>query len=90
VNQCKRSSGRASRVSAHRIKEAFQIGFLIYIPFPRNRYGRRETCSWHMGMQMISPATVSCLFKLLIFVLVEAGTLLAKALVVGYIDVKTL
>jgi len=65
------------------LKEAFQIGFLIYIPFLVIDMVVANLLL-AMGMQMISPATVSLPFKLLIFVLVDGWYLLAKALVVGY------
>jgi type III secretion protein R len=65
------------------LKEAFQIGFLIYIPFLVIDMVVANLLL-AMGMQMLSPATVSLPFKLLIFVLVDGWYLLAKALVLGY------
>jgi type III secretion protein R len=65
------------------LKEAFQIGFLVYIPFLVIDMVVANLLL-AMGMQMISPATVSLPFKLLIFVLVDGWYLLAKALVLGY------
>ena len=38
-----------------------------------------------LGMQMLSPTTISMPFKLLLFVLVDGWYLIAKGLVIGYI-----
>lgn len=65
------------------LKEAFQIGFLVYIPFLVVDIVVANVLL-ALGMHMIAPATVSLPFKLLVFVLVDGWYLLAQALVFGY------
>ncbi len=65
------------------LAEAFQIGFLVFIPF----LVVDMVCAnvlLALGMHMLSPTTVSMPFKLLLFVLVDGWYLLARALVLGY------
>jgi type III secretion protein R len=65
------------------LKEAFQIGFLVYIPFVVVELVVANLLL-AMGIGMVSPAAIALPFKLLIFVLVDGWYLLAKALVLGY------
>jgi len=65
------------------LTEAFQIGFLIFLPF----LALDMTVSnilMALGMQMLNPTTISLPFKLLLFVLVDGWYLLTKGLVLGY------
>lgn len=65
------------------LAEAFQIGFLIFLPFLIIDMVVANVLL-ALGMHMLSPTTVSLPFKLLLFVLVDGWYLLAKALVLGY------
>jgi len=66
------------------LKEAFQIGFIIYIPFIIIDMVVSNILL-AMGMMMLSPVTVSLPFKLLLFVLVDGWLLISKGLVLGYL-----
>jgi flagellar biosynthetic protein FliP len=65
------------------VKTAFQIGFLIYIPFLIIDLVVASTLM-SMGMMMLPPAMISLPFKLLLFVLVDGWSLLAQNLVAGF------
>lgn len=65
------------------LAEAFQIGFLVFIPFLVIDMVVSNVLL-ALGMHMLSPTTVSLPFKLLLFVLVDGWYLLARALVLGY------
>lgn len=65
------------------LAEAFQIGFLVFIPFLVVDMVVANVLL-ALGMHMLSPTTVSLPFKLLLFVLVDGWYLLARALVLGY------
>jgi flagellar biosynthesis protein FliP len=65
------------------IKTAFQIGFLIYIPFLIIDMVVASTLM-SMGMMMLPPAMISLPFKLLLFVLVDGWALLSQNLVAGF------
>jgi type III secretion protein R len=66
------------------LKEAFQIGFLIFIPFIVIDMVVSNILL-AMGMQMLSPVTISLPFKLLLFILIDGWYLIARGLVMGYI-----
>ncbi len=66
------------------LKEAFQIGFLIFIPFLIIDMIVANILT-AMGMTMLSPVTISLPFKILIFVLVDGWYLLVKGLVLSYL-----
>jgi type III secretion protein R len=66
------------------LKEAFTIGFLIFIPFLIIDMIVSNILT-SMGMTMLSPVTISLPFKLLIFVLVDGWYLLVKGLVLSYL-----
>ncbi|MBL8149454.1 MAG: type III secretion system export apparatus subunit SctR [Blastocatellia bacterium] len=66
------------------LKEAFQIGFLLFIPFLIIDMIVSNILT-AMGMTMLSPVTISLPFKLLIFVLVDGWYLLVKGLVLSYL-----
>jgi type III secretion protein R len=65
------------------LREAFQIGFLVFIPFLIVDLVIANILL-ALGMQMLSPVAVSIPFKLLLFVLVDGFYLLTQALVLGY------
>ncbi|MEM1413361.1 MAG: type III secretion system export apparatus subunit SctR [Myxococcota bacterium] len=65
------------------LKEAFQIGFLVFLPFLVIDMVVANVLL-ALGMHMLSPTTVSLPFKLLLFVLVDGWYLLARGLVLGY------
>ncbi len=66
------------------LTKAFQIGFLIYLPFIAIDI-IISNILLAMGMMMVSPVTISLPFKLLLFVMVEGWTLLIQGLVWGYV-----
>lgn len=59
---------------------AFQIGFLIYLPFLVIDMTIANLLM-ALGMQMLAPTTISIPFKILLFVLVDGFRLLAEGLV---------
>ena len=65
------------------LSEAFQIGFLIFLPFLILDLVVGNVLL-ALGMHMMSPTTVSLPFKLLLFVMVDGFYLLSRALVLGY------
>lgn len=65
------------------LSEAFQIGFLVFIPFLIIDLVIANVLM-ALGMQTLNPTQVSMPFKLLLFVLVDGWYLLARALVLGY------
>jgi flagellar biosynthetic protein FliP len=62
------------------LKTAFQIGFIIFIPFIIIDMVVASVLM-SMGMMMMSPVIVSLPFKLMLFVLVDGWTLLIGSLV---------
>jgi type III secretion protein R len=65
------------------LKEAFQIGFLLFVPFLVIDMVVSNILL-AMGMFMLSPVTVSLPLKLLLFVLVDGWALITRGLVLGY------
>ena len=65
------------------IVEAFEIGFLLYLPFLAIDMIVSNVLL-ALGMMMLSPVTISLPFKLLLFVAVNGWTLLVNALVLSY------
>jgi type III secretion protein R len=65
------------------LSEAFQIGFLIYLPFLIIDLVVSNILL-AMGMMMLSPTTVSLPFKLLLFVLLDGWSKLIHGLVLTY------
>ncbi|MFN0113988.1 MAG: flagellar type III secretion system pore protein FliP [Paracoccaceae bacterium] len=65
------------------VARAFQIGFLIYLPFLIIDLVV-SAILMSMGMMMVPPAVVSLPFKLAFFVLADGWTLLSGALVRSY------
>ncbi len=66
------------------LKEAFQIGFLLFVPFIVIDMVVANILL-ALGMHMLSPTTISMPFKLLLFVMIDGWYLIAKGLVVGYL-----
>jgi flagellar biosynthesis protein FliP len=62
------------------LKTAFQIGFIIFIPFLIIDMVVASVLM-SMGMMMMSPALVALPFKLMLFVLVDGWTLLISSIV---------
>ena len=66
------------------LKEAFQIGFIIFLPFlVIDMVVANILLS--LGMFMVSPVTISLPFKILLFVLVDGWHLIVQGLMIGYI-----
>lgn len=65
------------------IERAFQIGFLIFLPFLIIDLVVAAVLM-SMGMMMVPPAIVSLPFKLAFFVVADGWTLISQALVRGY------
>ncbi|MEM9761333.1 MAG: type III secretion system export apparatus subunit SctR [Pseudomonadota bacterium] len=65
------------------LKSAFEIGFLIFLPFIAIDL-IISNILLAMGMMMVSPTTISLPFKLLLFVLLDGWTQLIQGLVLTY------
>jgi type III secretion protein R len=65
------------------LTSAFSIGFLIFLPFLILDLVIANLLT-ALGMQMVSPTTISLPFKLLLFILADGWYLIARALVLGY------
>jgi flagellar biosynthetic protein FliP len=65
------------------LKTAFQIGFLIFIPFLIIDMVVASTLM-SMGMIMLPPVMISLPFKILLFVLVDGWNLTIESLVAGF------
>lgn len=65
------------------LKTAFQIGFLIYIPFIVIDMVVASTLM-SMGMMMVPPVMISLPFKILLFVLVDGWHLLIRSLITSF------
>jgi flagellar biosynthesis protein FliP len=64
-------------------KTAFEIGFLIFIPFLIIDMVVASTLM-SMGMVMLPPVTISLPFKILLFVLVDGWHLISESVVKGF------
>jgi flagellar biosynthetic protein FliP len=65
------------------LKTAFEIGFLVYVPFLIIDLVISSTLM-SMGMMMLPPVLISLPFKILLFVLVDGWALLTQSLVAGF------
>jgi type III secretion protein R len=65
------------------LKEAFQIGFLVFLPFLVLDMVVANVLL-ALGMQSLSPSQVSLPFKILLFVAVDGWGLLSRGLILGY------
>jgi type III secretion protein R len=66
------------------LSAAFQIGFLIFLPFLVIDLVISNILL-AMGMMMLSPTTISLPFKLLLFVLIDGWVKLSHGLVLSYV-----
>ena len=66
------------------LTEAFQIGFIIFLPFLVIDLVIANILL-SLGMFQISPVTISLPFKLLLFVLVDGWHIISKGLIMGYV-----
>jgi type III secretion apparatus YscR/HrcR family protein len=67
------------------IKSAFKIGFFIYLPFVVVDLVV-SSILLSLGMMMMSPVTISVPIKLILFVSMDGWSMLAKGLVMQYLD----
>ena len=65
------------------LTRAFEIGFLLYLPFVTIDI-IVSNILLAMGMMMVSPMTISLPFKLLLFVLLDGWSKLIQGLVISY------
>jgi len=65
------------------LRTAFQMGFLIYVPFLIVDFLIASTLM-SMGMMMMPPVIISAPFKILLFVLVDGWTLVIQSLVQSF------
>ncbi|HEY0210478.1 EscR/YscR/HrcR family type III secretion system export apparatus protein [Acerihabitans sp.] len=70
------------------IKNAFKIGFYLYLPFVVVDL-LISSILLSLGMMMMSPITISVPIKLILFVVLDGWTLLSKGLILQYIDLAT-
>jgi flagellar biosynthetic protein FliP len=66
------------------LKTAFQIGFLLFIPFVIIDLVVASVLM-SMGMMMLSPVLISLPFKLMLFVLVDGWTLVMGSLAASFV-----
>ncbi len=69
------------------IKDAFTIGFYIYLPFVVIDLVI-SSILLALGMMMMSPVTLSVPIKLILFVAMDGWALLSKGLILQYIDLS--
>ena len=65
------------------LKTAFQIGFVIFLPFLLLDLVVAAVLM-ALGMIMVPPATISLPLKILLFVLIDGWVLVSKALLSSY------
>jgi flagellar biosynthetic protein FliP len=65
------------------LKTAFQIGFMVFIPFLIVDL-IVSSVLMSMGMMMLSPVLVALPFKLMLFVLADGWSLLVGSLVASF------
>ena len=65
------------------LKTAFQIGFVLFIPFLVIDMVVASTLM-SMGMMMLPPVMISLPFKILLFIMVDGWNLIIKSLVTGF------
>lgn len=65
------------------LKTAFQIGFLLYIPFIVIDMVVASTLM-AMGMMMVPPAMISLPFKIMLFILVDGWHLVVRSLIASF------
>ena len=67
------------------LRTAFQMGFLLYVPFLVIDFLVSATLM-SMGMMMMPPMMISLPFKLLLFVLVDGWHLIVRSLVQSFVS----
>ena len=67
------------------LKTAFQIGFVVFIPFLIIDMVVASVLM-SMGMMMVSPTTIALPFKLMLFVLVDGWQLLIGSLAQSFVS----
>lgn len=65
------------------LKTAFQIGFMLFIPFLVIDMVVASTLM-SMGMMMLPPVMVSLPFKILLFIMVDGWNLIVQTLITGF------
>ena len=65
------------------LKRAFEIGFLLFVPFLIIDIAVSSTLM-SMGMMMLPPVVVSLPFKLLLFVMVDGWGLVVRSLLKSF------
>lgn len=65
------------------LTRAFQIGFMIFLPFLIVDMVVANILM-ALGMQMLSPTSISLPFKILLFVMVDGWHLITRGLILGY------
>jgi len=65
------------------LKTAFQVGFVLFIPFLVIDMVVASTLM-SMGMMMLPPVMISLPFKILLFVMVDGWSLIVRGLVLGF------
>ena len=75
--------GLASAFMISQLREAFAVGFMVYLPFLVIDLVVANILLG-LGMMMLSPATVSLPFKLMLFVASDGWLLLCRGLMLSY------
>ena len=65
------------------LKTAFQIGFMLYVPFIVIDMIVATTLM-SMGMMMLPPVMISLPFKILLFVMIDGWHLLIQSIIVSF------
>lgn len=65
------------------LKTAFQLGFILFIPFIVIDMVVASTLM-SMGMMMLPPAMISLPFKLLLFIMVDGWNVIIRSLITGF------
>ncbi len=65
------------------LKTAFQMGFIIYIPFLIIDMVVASTLM-SMGMMMLPPVTISLPFKILLFIMIDGWHLIVRSLMMSF------
>lgn len=66
------------------LKTAFQIGFLIYIPFLIIDMVVSSTLM-SMGMMMLPPSMISLPFKILLFIMIDGWNLVTQSIITSFV-----
>ncbi|SCY13767.1 flagellar type III secretion system pore protein FliP [Alkaliphilus peptidifermentans] len=65
------------------LKTAFQLGFILFVPFIVIDMVVASTLM-SMGMMMLPPAMISLPFKLLLFIMVDGWNIIIRSLITGF------